>query len=854
MQPPFEGPPELYLSADAAAQLADEIAEAGGVEVFFIGKRGAGGLVTEVESHACGSETAVPVLTQLVSPGDVIIHNHPSGQLMPSAADLDISARLGLVGAGSYIVNNDCSRVRVVVRPHDPKKKSPVSPEEVEALLGPESQLVREVGEYEDRPQQRRMAALVTASLNNDGIAVIEAGTGTGKSLAYLIPAVLYGLANGERVIVSTNTINLQEQILHKDLPVVQRVLNREFKAEIVKGRSNYVCKRKAQFARDQLTGQAQLMIGDEFTAELRELLAWTLETQSGDRQELNIPPREEVWERVVSEADNCLRVRCPFYESCFFYNSRRRAARANVLVVNHSLLMSDLAVRRESNNWSTAAVLPPCQYIILDEAHHIEEVATQHLGFQLSRAGLRRLFARLHRSDARGQRGVLTTLGGKLEELRAGGKLGTESPIWKLFGTDVLSRAQDASERADQLLEDFAYVFLDIADLPPPSRGLEHRVRLTPAVLADTRWGGECTERIAEIADAIGGAVGASREVIKLLGELDADVIQGLINIVMEWRSILDRLDGQRRMALAFVREDDAFCPWVEVRTDARGRLLPKLCRAPISVADVLRESLHSRVKTEILTSATLSVDHGFGYLAERIGLSGLQGRQAQELLLETPFDFERQVFFGVPNDLGDPRHQGFDDQLARFITRAVTESGGRAFVLFTSNGQMRRMYQTCSAPIGRLGIRTLLQGEESRDRLLQRFREDETSVLFATSSFWEGVDVKGRALELLIIARLPFAVPSDPIQEAQFEYLREHGRDPFQNLVVPRAIIRLKQGVGRLIRAKTDRGAVLITDDRVVRMGYGRRFLQSLPKVEVRVAQTDQLMAGLRTFYRSA
>jgi len=860
---PIEGPSSHTFTEEAARQAAEEIASAGGREVFFIGRRGPDGLVCELEAHAWGTEDETPAPWQHAAPGNVIIHNHPSGHLEPSRADIAISAEAGAIGAGSYIINNDCTRVRVVVRPHDPRKKTLVDPDAVDKFLGPDSTLAGLLGGYEDRPQQREMAAAVTQAFNEDGIAVVEAGTGTGKSLAYLAPAILYALDNGERVAISTNTINLQEQVLHKDLPLVRRALDREFTAELVKGRSNYVCKRKAEAAREELRQPQTLLIEDDLRGEVRELLDWAAGSETGDLGELPVPPRGDAWERVVSEADNCLRVRCRFYESCFFYNSRRRAARANILVVNHSLLLSDLAIRRESGNWSSAAVLPPVRRIVLDEAHHLEETATRHFGSGVTRSGLRRTISRLLRVDSRGRRGILARAANQATGLFARGLIPPGSPILARIEGELMPAAVNLRETADQLFEEFAYSFLAIARLEPPRPGIEHRVRLVPALTRNPSWDSEAAARLEDLTALASEFCESNRSVLEQVVELDEKPLQGMLDVVMEWRAVVERIDAARRTIVAFLREDDERCRWVEAYQDRQGRLQVRLHDAPIDVAPILREALHDRMKTEVMTSATLAVDREFRFLFERTGLGAIASeavagteegpapRALKSVLLDSPFDFRSQVYFGVPDDLGDPRDESFEAGFGKFLVQSISISGGRAFVLFTSAGQMRRLHAVCAPAIRAQGIECMVQGQESRDRLLRRFREDETSVLFATSSFWEGVDVRGRALELLVIARLPFSVPTEPIQEAQFERLRAMGREPFDALVVPRAIIRLKQGFGRLIRSRDDRGAVIVADNRVTRMSYGRRFLASLPMMNVRSIPTPEMLDELRGFY---
>lgn len=870
MPPPIEGPSAHTLTREAAEYIAREIAEAGGVEVFFVGRRGKDGLVEEVESHAFGGRGAVPVLMKAAQPGEVIIHNHPSGLLEPSSADLDVSSALGNAGVGSYIVTNDCSRVRIIVKPHDPRKKVRIDAARVDAFLSPGAELSKMLGGYEDRPQQREMAGAVVEALNQDGIAVIEAGTGVGKSFAYLVPSILFALENKERIVVSTNTINLQEQLLHKDLPLVRDALDREFTAELVKGRSNYVCKRKAQFARKELAGPTQLLLEGDRTNELRELLEWADASETGDLQELPTTPSGEVWERVVSETDNCLRVRCPFYESCFYYNSRRRAARADVLIVNHALLLSDLAVRNETGNWSAAAVLPPAKRIILDEAHHLEECATSHLASRVTRRGLRRTTGRLLRNERGTEKGILVNASTAFGKLAQAGKIPPDSPLNSLLGSEIIPRAMELRPELDLLIEDFGHYVLTVAHQPLPKPRQTARVRLTRGMVGADSWMEEGAGRLRAMAGEIESFLELNRRALSAVNDLDEDAEREVIDVAMEWRSVVGRLETVRRFLGIFGEWSDRDCRWVEVGHDRGGRLAVVLASAPIEVAGLLRELLHNRVDTEILTSATMTVDRRFDFVMDRTGLGGgpvaaglrepgegpvaaAQSKPASTLQLDAPFDYSENVFFGVPTDLGDPRQPGFETRLAELVTGAVIQSGGRAFVLFTSYAQMRTVYGLCAPDLRAMGVECLLQGEESRDRLLRRFREDEGSVLFATSSFWEGVDVRGRALELLILAKLPFATPDDPIQQAQEEFLKSKGRDPFSDLVTPRAIIRFRQGFGRLIRSQVDRGVVLVADQRIVRMGYGRRFLRSLPEMDIRQAPARNLVEEVGRFLRA-
>lgn len=867
---PVEGTSDHFLSAAAARHCADEIRDAGGVEVFFIGRRDDSGLIAEIESHAFGTEDCVPALMNLAQPGDVILHNHPSGNLMPSDADISVASAMGNMGVGCYIINNDCSRCRVVVKPQDPRKKVVIEEREILAALSPGGRVSQVLSDFEDRPQQREMATAVAHALNHDGISIVEAGTGTGKSFAYLYPAILYALRNGERIVISTNTINLQEQLLNKDVPALRTAVGEEFQVEIVKGRSNYVCKRKAEFARDE----AQLLLEDDFQRELKEVLAWAASSPTGDLQELPITPRNEVWERVQSEADNCLRVRCRFYEECFFYNSRRRAARARLLIVNHSLLMSDLAVRRATNNYTTAAVLPPYTRVVLDEAHHLEEVATNNLAQQITRPGLRQMFSRLYRKDGGGSHGALASLSDEIEKLAERKLIDHSTPIVQRLLFDLMPRVGDIRESLDFLFDDFCRQFQRVARIGNLSPREEQKIRIVPEIRADPLWE-ECLSTLQAMGGELAGFIDLNRKLLESFGEQEEPVTLALTNPLLEWQALVGRIDGLRRTVMAFMDDDQEQCRWVEMRArPAPSReILVRLCIAPVDVRGVLRTSLHDRMKSEVLTSATLAVDRKFDFFSERAGLPEVdlraktqqydedgmpiierevvEARPVLTKLLSTPFDYREQVFFAVPTDLPDPRESDFDTKFADLVNRSIAITGGRAFILFTSYGQLKRIADICEPTIRRLGIEVLRQGTESRETLLAKFREDETSVLFATSSFWEGVDVKGRSLELLIIAKLPFAVPTEPIQEAQFEALKRRGKEPFDHLVVPRAVIRFKQGFGRLIRARTDRGAVIVADKRVVQMRYGKRFLHSLPDIRVRQGQMLNVMGEMKEFF---
>lgn len=886
---------EALIEASAREQMVREIASIGGGEVFFIGRLDGAMRVIEVEAYAFGNESTVPAVMQYARPGDVILHNHPSGHLEPSGADINLSSMAGERGVGSYIIDNACERVRIVVKAMAPARQKPLEAGALEQALGPEGRLAKHIGHYEYRPSQMEMLRAVTDALNHDGLAVIEAPTGTGKSMAYLLPAVGWSIRNNERVVVSTETINLQEQLIEKDLPLLKQALGLdvepspepgaspdrtpEFSAVLVKGRNNYLCRRKA----DYLDKHRDFAASDEKQEQIESILSWIKTTNDGSLSDLGFRPDGDVWERVMSEADNCLRTQCPFYQSCFYYNARRRAARANVIVVNHHLLMADLALRAETENYTESAVLPPFQRIVLDEAHHLEDVATQYFGSRVSRMGLMMQLRRL--AHPKTNDGLLHYLANEIlkgpytfspeEQKRWGSKLSYDLVMavreLEIHLDETAERTGSALARMGEGQPNRAAAFNDSAGNGIAAR--EIRKRITPEMSETTLW-----ER--EIRNPLLGLLKSGRELLRHLGELHQDLMGAIreetpeaLTPVMELRAANRKLERQLMQLARFLDEPGERCRWIEFR-EGRGNRPPAVayCAAPLQISDDLRENILRKYKTVVMTSATLAVGGKFDYFLKRIGAQdrsalgvtgqhatapearGARERRLETLLLDSPFDFERQVYVGVPMDLPSPNEPGFENALAKFLERSLTITEGRAFVLFTAYGMLGRLFDRVAPELSRVGIACLRQGTQGRTQLAEAFRQDVGSVLFATSSFWEGVDVPGEALSCVVLTRLPFGVPDEPLMEARVEAMKRRGEDWFRDLIVPRAVIRFRQGFGRLIRRRDDRGAVLICDNRVAKMGYGQTFLKSLPTGRVHVAEAEAVCAALGAFFGEA
>ncbi len=845
----------LHLTDSSAARIRTEIKRARGNEVCFLAYVGEDGDVYDPRPVARGHRTAVLAAAKEAEPGMLLIHNHPSGELEPSDPDLEVAASLHDLGVGLAITDNHALELYVVLEPAPAREYEPLDEAAIDAALGPGGPIARLHPAFEDRPTQRELAAAVARAYNEGGIALVEAGTGTGKSIAYLLPAVRWAAQNKERTLVSTNTINLQEQLVGKDLPFLRRALGEPFRFALVKGRRNYVSIRRLELARQS----AGMLLEDAQRRELDALAEWTASTRDGSLQDLPFTPTADVWDEVASESDVCLRARCPHFDRCFYQRARRDAAAADVLVVNHHLLFSDLAVRRTQGNYTAPAVLPPYTRVVLDEAHNLEDSATSHLGASVTRRGIARTLGRL---DRRGK-GLLAAFE---EKLRAGkddllqqdalrhiadmlrpdverarvtaGELFERLDVLTAPLEDGVLRIADAEgARSDEVVALDPAVENAITTLDRVARGLE---QLRERILVDSGWAEALAERLLELQGAGARVLGAADALRLAFGSAGEAGGAPLVRWVERRTPAANGNGGSGYGSEAGGRGGSVREANVTVRA------------APVDLSQALRDALFDRVTTAVLTSATLATREGFGFVRSRIGLTG-GGLKLREGLFPSPFDFESQTLLAVPTDLPSPagESRAFDLATAQVVGDVAAAADGGIFVLFTSYRALRAV----GDELRRRGLEArwplFVQGDGPRARLMERFVESGRGILLGVTSFWEGVDVPGEPLRGLVLAKLPFKVPNEPLTAARIEAVERDGGNSFYEYLLPHAALRLKQGFGRLIRSRTDRGAVVLLDRRVLEKSYGGYFLESLPPAPLVRGAWEELRARVEQFY---
>lgn len=732
-------------------------------------------------------------------------------------ADLAPLAHAPLFGSVAERRRTD-SHVRTLrpeeeLAPLQPSRElAPLDVDALSALISPGGVVASAFPGYEHRPQQVQMLRAVSEAFNIPAHLLVEAGTGTGKSLAYLLPAVHFATQNGRRVVVSSNTINLQDQLYTKDIPDLQRILPNAFSAALLKGRGNYLCQRRlAIFRRSrQLTSQEM-----RFAA---KILAWLPTTGTGDRSELTLVNEDQgYWSQVQSDSPSCMGDACPYRqrEDCFFQRARSRAERAHLVIVNHALLLSDTVLENR--------ILPDYQYLIIDEAHHLEEQATDQFGFRVGRQDIYSFLNGLYHQANAAPSGLLAELP------RLAQRDGVSDSARDALSNTLLElqpQIDHAEGRLSELFHTIEEFLRNHTTLRTAARdAYDQTFPLTPGMRAQPDWSQvevswesfsaamqqvvRGLERLYKLVQGLGSGEDAEREEVEL-------------EIASQQQHASELCDN---LAKILTEPDTGGIYWIAV--SSRDEQIT-LNSAPLSVAPLLQESLFSKTDCVVLTSATLRAGNSFGFIKQRLGLE-----DPLELALDSPFNFQTASLLYVPKDIPEPNEPNYQRTVEQAIVDVCTATEGRTLVLFTSNSQLHTTYRAVEAPLEQEDIVVFAQGiDGSRRQILDSFRTTPRSVLMGTRSFWEGVDVVGQALSCLVIPRLPFAVPTDPVLAARAQTFD----DPFNQFYLPDSILRFRQGFGRLIRSRDDYGLVVVLDRRILTKPYGKVILRSLPPCTAR------------------
>lgn len=814
------GEVEKRFLDDAVAVIRAEIEKARGNEVFFCGDVDDDGRVCSVRASARGRADSVPVNLMDAAECDVLIHNHPSGNLSPSDADFVVASDCSAAGKGFFIVDNDVSDVYVVMECALRQKTVKLSSDDVASYLSKDGPLSKVFSNYEERPSQIELLRRITDVFNSDSVGVFEAGTGVGKSFAYLIPSMLWSLSNKERVVVSTGTINLQQQVFEKDIPFAERIIGKKVSAVLVKGRQNYICLRRL----NEVVNEPDLFSDDSDTFE--KILKWTKKTKDGSRSDLSFQPPESLWQRVNSESDACMGMRCKFYSKCFVMKMKKDASDANLLVVNHHILFADIQSRMDGAGFDGAAVLPAYKRIVFDEAHGVEGAATSFFSQNLSRFKLLKQLNLLCRR-----------------------KRGSVSGF--LYTVSALSDGEDMTAEIEMDIEDAKTAFSELEKEADSFVGNEFSVRIKAA---NAQAFSSVLFKMRDLQKAVAKIVTSVRTVLDGIADVDKDEAA-----VWETKSILRRLD-------ACVTVCQNYCEWENhpelVFWLQKSRLPPALAassdfpfyfqfvQTPLDISSLMNEGVFEPMKSVVCTSATLGIEGKFDFWEARTGVKFVEPGRVLRGAFDSPFPYDRNMVFAVPSDAPFPDNQQFQPFVDMSVSRLVLAANGRTLVLFTSYDMLRKTFDAVAESVKGSGITLLKQGDDDRFKLLSKFKEDTASVLFATDSFWEGVDVPGESLRQVVIVKLPFGVPSDPVFSARSEIVEKNGGNSFMELSVPEAVIKFRQGFGRLIRRGDDKGAVVVLDRRIIEKRYGSIFLASIPRTKRVYEPLENLLASTKAY----
>jgi ATP-dependent DNA helicase DinG len=811
MSSPESGTLKGLFRENVIAAMRQEIEQAGNQEVLFFGWLDSQNKIGRVELIARGNEESVGLPLERSYLPDIIIHNHPDNVLRPSEQDIAVSSHLADRGVGFIIVNSSCSDAYVVVEPVGKRERTALDAAGLSALLADGGPFSSALEHFEEREGQKDMVAHMCDAFNADATALIEAGTGIGKSLAYLIPAIHWSLANNEKVVLSTNTINLQEQLLYKDIPDLKKILHMDFSYVLMKGRGNYVCFNRMDEARQDLFS----LIDEEELDQFNAISQWLDTADEESLSHLPFVPKPSLWDKINSQSGTCIGGRCAHFGRCPINRVRRDAARAHLVVTNHHFLLADAQLGEGS-----ASLLPPFKRLVVDEAHNLEDSATSFFTRTVKLSSTLKLLKRIYSGPRKGK--------GYLVYLQKRKNFSHDETLEQLMTSTVQVRSLlfDMFER----LGDFFSHYSQSSE-----RDGVTVVEVDGNVLNDVHWNSDLLPAVGSFHKACSQLAADLIDFRRVFDKENDETVGRQVDGL-----VMGLMDVSQAINLFLGEDEGRYVRWVE----KKGEL--GMVVAPVEVGDVLQDMLFGRMKSAVLTSATLTVGDSFEFLKNRLSMAGTD----MEIRIPSPFVYDEQMKVFIPSDVAEPGHPRITDEIGGAILGVLKRTRGRAFVLFTSYRMLEHTHGMIAEQLKEAGYTLFKQGSESRRSLLDQFKSDIHSVLFGTVSFWEGVDAPGRTLECVIITKLPFKVPTEPITRARSSRILEQGGNPFLDYQLPIAVIKLRQGIGRLIRNRSDRGIIVILDPRILTKQYGNTFLKSIPTSTVAQGPLQELLEQMEAF----
>ncbi|RKX95733.1 MAG: hypothetical protein DRP84_03230 [Spirochaetes bacterium] len=809
---------ELFTD-EVLKNIYNEIKTSYNNEVLFFSWLNEEGKINRVEVIARGNEECVSFPIQRSYLPDVVIHNHPNGVLRPSEADMSIASFIAQHGVGFIIVNNELTDMYVAVEPVQKKVYHPISNEECISYLSSGSGIEKIIESFEEREGQKIMVREVCRSFNEDKMALIEAGTGIGKTFAYLIPAIEWAIVNHERVVISTNTINLQEQLLKKDIPTVKKIMRKDFEYSLMKGRGNYICvNRVMEISQDLFS-----FIDDEEREQFDEILAWIRKTDDGSLSDLPFTPSPTLWEKVNSKTETCMGARCKYFSECFFNRIKRYALRSHIVITNHHYFLAD-----SSLSDSGASVLPSYTRVVFDEAHRLEDSATSFFTKSLNEYVVKVLLNQLHKyGKGKSDKGYISYLKKK-------GLLKDSTQYENVI--KIIDEVKMCSESLFAELGNFIEVYVqNESNYRVEQKNPYQVIEIDEKIRNNHQWISNVLSKIGDFYRSVSSLENFLLEIRRFLNskkrELETKQIDGYITRLIDLLQTID----------IFLKDEETdYVKWVE------NRKRPTISISLIDVGAQLGEMIYDKAKSLIMTSATLTVKGEFNFIKNRLGIKTL----TVDAKIDSPFDYNRQMAVMIPNDIVEPQHPFYINNIISAIEGIIRKTGGSTLILFTSYATLNRVYSDISERLSSEGIVFLKQGDIPRQVLLDYFKHQKNAVLFGTESFWEGVDVPGENLQCVVITKLPFKVPTDPVIRSRLKRIEQDGKNSFINYLLPLAVIKTKQGVGRLIRKRTDRGIIVVLDRRIITRNYGDIFIKSLPEASLYISGLKDILSIVKRY----